>query len=287
MKKNIITSLTAFILAVFFFCFNLPIFAVTVGTLVPENHTVHITYNDGGDVLSVFDKIIKSGSFITLKRFTKHEYIIRNNPGYEIEKLIYNGTDVTNNISGGRFLAPEIICDSNLIVEFKKTEIVKPDHYYSIFLTINSDGKPLPNADVEFSNLKEKVKTDKNGKLRINDVPVGKNNITIWVEGKSVAYAEFFIISEHVTDESYEIFTDGSFTFKIDNEKRFIILELELKDNGIIIPINYSPEENIPPSPATGDDLNILLYGVVIIVLLFLLNFILRFKKEESKIYGK
>lgn len=129
LMNRIKRSLTALVFsAVMFFAVPFPVYAanpdneIELSVAIPEQHTVAMKTAGNGSVEVVDGN--QDGSTAKVERHTSQSYKITSNEGYEIDKVIYNGEDVTAQVKDGIFTAPEISGDAVLEVMLREIPAV-------------------------------------------------------------------------------------------------------------------------------------------------------------------
>jgi hypothetical protein len=88
---------------------------------VPDSHTISVEISGNGSIY-VSDSEYNDGSSISARRFDQVSYSIIPKNGYELNKLIYGGEDVTSQISGFLYTAPELTSDTSIRAVFDKMD---------------------------------------------------------------------------------------------------------------------------------------------------------------------
>ena len=160
----------------------------TIRTTVPDRHTVTVEA-DGGKVIAN-NKVC--GDTVLIERQTEQTWWIVPNEGKELDKLYYNGEDVTGQMAGSTFTAPALIGDATLKAVFEDAEVSTGDGYTVGGTITDEDGNPIPGATVEIGG--NTGTTDEDGNFIIPDVPPGTYPVVITdEEGNIIGIGEITI----------------------------------------------------------------------------------------------
>ena len=121
----------------------IPSFAsnTTISTVVPDEHTVTVVYNDGGYVL-VNGKLCPDGTQFKINRFGEIDLGAVFKNGYHLDTIEINGTDVTEQyidgnlkITEGCERSPQRNCDFyTLCKSWSSRRIFISSRYYNLSL---------------------------------------------------------------------------------------------------------------------------------------------------------
>lgn len=156
---------------------------------VPYSHTVDIISNGGRIVL---DGIISNGK-VQVERHKEQTYRIIPYEGKRLQKLTYNGEDVTNQIKKGVFTASKLVRNAELEAIYTDAPASPDDRKYDISGKVTDDnGKPMSDVTIEIGG--KTTVTDKNGEFNIPDVPSGTHYVVISDKsGKIIGSGELII----------------------------------------------------------------------------------------------
>lgn len=118
MKRRLIMFCYAFLICV---VLSLSVSAeeISLMTIVPDSHEVFISVVGDGFVKADNDRIIHGK--LTVRHQKAQEYCFISEGGYKLEKLFYNGKDVTAQVIEDRFIAAPLTSDSRMTVYFTKS----------------------------------------------------------------------------------------------------------------------------------------------------------------------
>lgn len=141
---------------------------------VPDAHTVTVKSDDGRVAL---DGVVCKET-VDVERHREQKYRIIPNDGKVIDKVLYNGEDVTKKLVKGVFSAPTLVRDAELTVICKDAPPAPDDRKYDIRGTAEDEnGKILPDVTVEIGG--QTAETDEDGNFEIKDLPSGIHSIVI------------------------------------------------------------------------------------------------------------
>lgn len=166
----------------------------TISTTVPQRHTVTVEA-DGGKVIAN-NKVC--GDTVLIERQKEQIYWIVPNEGKELDKLYYNGEDVTAQMAGSRFTAPALIGDAALRAVFRDAAATEGGYTVSGSVT-DENGSPVPGATVDIGGYTGT--TDENGSFAIPDVPPGTHPVVITDEKGNIIATGEITVSEPAGDQ--------------------------------------------------------------------------------------
>ena len=150
-------------------------------TSVPEMHRVSIE-SDGGRIVS--DGTV-CGTVMEEKRHEKAVYWILPDEGKVLNALIYEGEDVTDQVTDGVFAAPSLVRDTELQAVFAEAPDVFDDRTYNLDGTVEDeiDG-PVSGITVEIGGKSKE--TDESGNFSLKKVGSGIHTIVIMDEDENI-----------------------------------------------------------------------------------------------------
>ena len=151
-----------------------------IRTTVPERHTVTVEA-DGGKVITD-NKVC--GDTVLIERQKEQTWWIVPDGGKELDKLYYNGEDVTGQMAGSTFTAPALIGDAALKAVFEDAEASAGDGYTVGGTITDEDDHPIPGATVDIGGYTGT--TDEDGSFNIPDVPPGTYPVVITDENGNI-----------------------------------------------------------------------------------------------------
>lgn len=156
---------------------------------VPYVHTVTIE-SAGGRIVSG-DKVC--GEQISVDRQDSQVYMIIPDPGKTLKRLLYNGTDVTDQVKNNRFTAPSLVRDAVLTAEYEDAAASPDENKYVISgSVVDKNGEKMPGVIVEIGGIMDT--TDEDGCFKIEGLPSGVHSVVIKdKEGNILGYVSITI----------------------------------------------------------------------------------------------
>lgn len=180
---------------------------------VPDRHTVTIE-SEGGKVAA--DNEICTDT-LSAERHKEQTYWLLSDPGKTVDKVLYNGVDVTAEVKNSVYTAPRLVRDAVLTVIYKDAPKAPDNKEYNVSGTVqDSNGKPVSDVTVDIGGFSGK--TDKNGRFEIKDLPSGTHTVAI-------------------TDKNGKITAHGTITIDKTDEKN-LVLTIDANGNPVIVPSN-------------------------------------------------
>lgn len=110
-----------------------PVYAseqTSLKTTIPTQHYTKIVIN--GERTIVIDGVVyHQGDTIRLKRGQSYQFIFNAKQGYQINRVIFNGEDVTQRLNGNTYQSDGIYQDGTLEVEYGLINKVKKENVNS------------------------------------------------------------------------------------------------------------------------------------------------------------
>ena len=226
-------KLTALLLCFLLLC-SVTVFAiedystdVTISTTVKADHKITVTAENA----KVFFEGVEGTEF-TVERLSEPRLLIRADRGNVIKSVTVNGTDVTDDITGGYLTLSAVYEDKALVVTTEREDTTY-DETYTVKGTVTLNGEPMPDVTLELCS--KKVVTDENGYFVFEDVTLGEHSITALVDGKVMGYLAFELKEDSFCDITLR--EDGTYTVSVDKRGIGVELDLELNDGlGALVP---------------------------------------------------
>ena len=234
----------------------------TITTTVPDSHTIAVTA-DGADVFCNG----QSGSRFRADRLSEPTLLIRAVSGKEITKISLNDEDITDQVKGGYYTLEPIYEDKTLTV-VTKDEPEAQGRTYFVQGTVMRNGQPVEGVTVELrSTLKTSV-TDRNGKFSFRNVECGKHSMTAIENGRIIGYTEFVLTEGYAAALSL---SEGIYTVTTNQNEIGINLTMNMTENAIAVieavsAVSAASTPGGPNSPQTGDNSNVWLWGVLMLI---------------------
>ena len=201
--------------------------------LFDSNNLRQINYDisENGDI--VFNNNVYKETGIIYSDTVNPEIVIRPDEGYIVDKVLLNGNDISNNVSGN-FLVLNLNNNNNLKITFKKEQIVNTNENFIIKGIVNSDNQPVKNAKVILGN--DTIYTDEDGNFRFENIKFGDHTISFEKNNEVIGYSSFKIISSYNTDVDVVI-NDDVTEISVSERVNFINMNINLEDD---LRVNYS-----------------------------------------------
>lgn len=151
-----------------------------IRTTVPQRHTVTVEA-DGGRVIAN-NRVC--GGTVLIERQKAQTYWIVPDGDRELDRLYYNGEDVTGQMAGSAFTAPALTGDATLKAVFRDAAASAEDGYTVGGTITDEEGKPVPGATVDIGG--HTGITDEDGHFTIPEVPPGTYPVVITDKDGSV-----------------------------------------------------------------------------------------------------
>ncbi len=253
MKK--ILSIALAIAMLFIMC--IPTFATKLTTEVPYEHTVTVTYNEGGRVL-VNGRVCPNGAQFNVNRFGEIDLSAILENGYHLEKVTVNGVDVTDKYMDGNIRITNITTDVYVNFTFQKCSDDPNDDCGKVTMegTVYLGKEELPGAEMSFDFGSATAKTDENGRYYVEDISEGRHIVTISKDGEVLAHITFVIEYADVDEVTLRTAIDGTQVVQVPYGTDKIYLDFYIIDSdGDGIP-DQDPSITDPNNPDIDPDGN-------------------------------
>ena len=199
-------------------------------TEIPNSHTVTVESNGGR--ISLEGVVCKAA--VSVERHKEQSYRIIPDDGKLVDKVLYNGEDVTDKVIRNVFTAPKLVRDAELSVTYKDAPAASDERKYEIHGTVEDEnGDPLSGVTVDIGGKTEV--TDEKGKFQLEDIPSGIHSVVITDKDGKVLGSGVITIDK--ADESGLTFTvdkNGNPVIKPGANTKIIDLTLVVDKNGDI-----------------------------------------------------
>ncbi len=230
----------------------IPTFAsdMTISTDVPFEHSVTVTYNEGGYVL-VNGKVCPNGTQFNINRFGEIDLGAVFKNGYHLDTIKINNADVTDQYANGNLKIVGINEDILVKFAFEKCsddvndKCGKVDVEGAVFL----GEKTVKNATLSFDFGSVTAKTDADGRYYVEDIADGKHLVTISKDGKVLANTSFVIVREDVKEPTLATASDGTQVVIVPLNAEKIYLDFHILDNNNDGKPDIDPDDTNPGDP--------------------------------------
>ena len=230
---------------------------------VPNAHTVTVT-SEGGRV-ALDGTVCKDAAEV--ERHKEQSYRIIPDAGKLIDKVLYNGEDVTGQLQKGVFTAPKLVRDAKLEVVYKNAPPAPDSRKYDIGGKVeDADGKPMPGVTVEIGGKTDEV--DGNGNFSIAALPSGTHQVVIADKGGNIlGHCQLVIVKSDENKLTLTVDENGDYVIKPRNDTKSINLTLTVDEDGNVAVKNAADATvHSGTSPTTGDNSNLTMWYILMLV---------------------
>lgn len=234
----------------------IPSFAsnTTISTVVPDEHTVTVVYNNGGYVL-VNGKICPDGTQFKINRFGEIDLGAVFKNGYHLDTIEINGTDVTEQYIDGNLKITDINTDLLVEFAFEKCSDDANDKCGKVDIegTVYFGDTELKDATLSFDFGSVTAKTNADGRYSVEDIADGKHLVQISKDGKVLANTSFVIVRADVDEPELTTASDGTQVVVIPIDADKIYLDFHILDNNNDGKPDIDPDDTDPGDPDNPD----------------------------------
>lgn len=252
MKK----SLSIIMALAMVFIMAIPTFAsnTTISTVVPDEHTVTVVYNDGGYVL-VNGKLCPDGTQFKINRFGEIDLGAVFKNGYHLDTIEINGTDVTHQYIDGNLKITDINTDILVEFTFEKCSDDANDKCGKVDIegTVYFGDKELKDATLSFDFGSITAKTNADGRYSVEDIADGKHLVQISKDGEVLANTAFVVVRADVDEPELTTASDGTQVVIIPLDTDKIYLDFYILDNNNDGKPDIDPDDTDPGDPDNPD----------------------------------
>lgn len=231
---------------------------------IPRQHTVTIESANGRIVA---DGAIR-GEEVDLERHRKQTYWILPDPGKVLVTLLYNGEDVTDQVTNGVFTAPSLVRDAELTAVFADAPAAPDDKTYDISgIVTDASGNPIPGATLDMGGRTDVTRAD--GTFHLSDVPSGTHTVVIFDSGGQViGHGQITIEKADTSNLVLTTDADGNPVLSPGTSTRAVRLDLMVSEDGSITATASADATPVPSqlSPKTGDRVSQVLLIVILLI---------------------
>lgn len=244
------------------FALQIGVFAadMELRTVVPGQHEITVTYNEGGYVLYE-DEVVPSGTTIIVPRHGAITLEIICGADCHIETVTVNDEDVTDQLVHGELPLQNVYTDLNIVFGFADCNpgIPNPDehdpcHRFALQGGVYSGDRdtPLPNASMIFDFGEIETVSDRDGQYSIPVIKDGRHRVEIKnSEGVIVGIESFVIeVRADAAEITVETLEDGTQVVVVPEETELADLDFIVNPDGsvTILPGIPAPSADEPPS---------------------------------------
>lgn len=292
--------------------------SVEVSTVVPGEHEITVTYNEGGYVL-YGGEVLPSGTTLTVERFDDVTLSVICQATDHLQSVTVNGEDVTDQMQYGQLILSGVHTNVDIVFTFQKCEDAKPldpsdpeydpedpnkgaDEcvHYALSGGVYRGDKPYPNAGLVFDFGEIETAANEDGEYAVDDIKDGYHTVTVYDPDGTVAGTANFSVteSETATEVTVTKLPDGTQLVTVPTGTESILLDFVVNlgadgkpDGTVTIKVGEEPEvpDTTPPVivqtgalireyPVAAGATLVLLFGGIPF-----LFFLLRRKKKQQE----
>ena len=234
----------------------IPSFAsnTTISTVVPDEHTITVVYNDGGYVL-VNGKLCPDGTQFKINRFGEINLGAVFKNGYHLDTIEINGTDVTEQYIDGNLEVKNINTDLLVEFAFEKCSDDANDKCGKVDIegTVYFGDSELKDATLSFDFGSVTAKTNADGRYSVEDIADGKHLVQISKDSEVLANTSFVIVRADVDEPELTTASDGTQVVVIPVDADKIYLDFHILDNNNDGKPDIDPDDTDPGDPDNPD----------------------------------
>ena len=234
----------------------IPTFAsnTTISTVVPDEHTVTVVYNEGGYVL-VNGKLCPDGTQFKINRFGEIDLGAVFKNGYHLDTIKVNNTDVTEQYADGNLKITDINTDVLVEFAFEKCSDDVNDKCGKVDIegTVYFGDTELKDATLSFDFGSVTAKTNADGRYSVEDIADGKHLVQISKDGEVLANTSFVIVRADVDEVTLTTASDGTQVIVVPTDADKIYLDFHILDNNNDGKPDIDPDDTDPGDPDNPD----------------------------------
>ncbi|MGN0520779.1 MAG: hypothetical protein ACI4LB_08580 [Candidatus Fimenecus sp.] len=243
-------------------------------TIVPDQHEITISYNEGGYVLYE-DEVVPSGTTIVVPRHGEVDLEIICGAESHLKSVTVNGEDVTEEMTYGRLPLTDVYTDLNIVFAFEDCAgegtapgdpsagdpdtpppaADDPCHRMALQGGVYSGDKntPLPEASLTFDFGELETVADENGRYALPVIKDGRHSVEITTADGEVVGRESFVIDvrTNVTETTVETLEDGTQLVIVPEGSERVYLDFIVNADGSVTVVPGAPET--PPEEKPAD----------------------------------
>ena len=244
--------------------------SVEVSTVVPGEHEITVTYNEGGYILYE-GEILPSGTTLTVERFDDVTLSVICQAEDHLQSVTVNGEDVTDQMLYGQLTLSDVHTDVDVMFTFQACADAKPldpsdpeydpedpnkgaDEcvHYALSGGVYRGDKPYPNAGLVFDFGEIETAANEDGEYAVDDIKDGYHTVTVYDPDGTVAGTANFSVteSETATEVTVTKLPDGTQLVTVPAGTESILLDFVVNDDGTVTLVpGTEPEVPITENP--------------------------------------
>lgn len=241
--------------------------SVEVSTVVPGEHEITVTYNEGGYVL-YGGEVLPSGATLTVERFDDVTLSVICQATDHLQSVTVNGEDVTDQMQYGQLILSGVHTNVDIVFTFQKCEDAKPldpsdpeydpedpnkgaDEcvHYALSGGVYRGDDPYPNAGLVFDFGEIETAANEDGEYAVDDIKDGYHTVTVYDPDGTVAGTANFSVteSETATEVTVTKLPDGTQLVTVPAGTESILLDFVVNDDGTVTLVpGTEPEPEVP-----------------------------------------
>ena len=241
--------------------------SVEVSTVVPGEHEITVTYNEGGYVL-YGGEVLPSGATLTVERFDDVTLSVICQATDHLLSVTVNGEDVTDQMQYGQLILSGVHTNVDIVFTFQKCEDAKPldpsdpeydpddpnkgaDEcvHYALSGGVYRGDDPYPNAGLVFDFGEIETAANEDGEYAVDDIKDGYHTVTVYDPDGTVAGTANFSVteSETATEVTVTKLPDGTQLVTVPAGTESILLDFVVNDDGTVTLVpGTEPEPEVP-----------------------------------------
>lgn len=241
--------------------------SVEVSTVVPGEHEITVTYNEGGYVL-YGGEVLPSGTTLTVERFDDVTLSVICQATDHLLSVTVNGEDVTDQMQYGQLILSGVHTNVDIVFTFQKCEDAKPldpsdpeydpedpnkgaDEcvHYALSGGVYRGDDPYPNAGLVFDFGEIETAANEDGEYAVDDIKDGYHTVTVYDPDGTVAGTANFSVteSETATEVTVTKLPDGTQLVTVPAGTESILLDFVVNDDGTVTLVpGTEPEPEVP-----------------------------------------
>lgn len=260
------------------FCLQLGAFAadVNLSTVVPAEHEITVTYNEGGYVL-YNGELVPSGTTLVVPRHGDLDLEIICGADSHLESVTVNDEDRLADMENGLLAMEDVYTDLNIVFGFEACNPApvdpddpdnpddpeNPPHEDPCTrmglaggVYVGDRDNPLPSAELSFDFGELEATADDDGHYVLSEIKDGRHIVEITDKDGEIRGRESFVIDvrDGVTEVFVETLEDGTQIVIVPTGTDTALLDFVVNEDGTvtILPCEPEPEPVPPKNPITN-----------------------------------
>lgn len=243
-------------------------------TVVPAEHEITVTYNEGGYVL-YNGELVPSGTTLVVPRHGDLDLEIICGADSHLESVTVNDEDRLADMENGILAMEDVYTDLNIVFGFEACHPApvdpddpdnpddpeNPPHEDPCTrmglaggVYVGDRDNPLPKAEMSFDFGELEATADDDGHYTLSEIKDGRHIVEITGEDGEIRGRESFVIEvrDGVTEVSLESLEDGTQIVVVPTGTQTASLDFIVNEDGTVTILPCEPEP-VPPNPPIID----------------------------------